>query len=363
MKEKKTVCLIAQFPPPLHGLSKAVDTLYKSEELNQMFNFVKVDISDNKIFLSNLRIIAKTNAELFYFTISQSKGGNLRDLVILKLLEIQGKKCIIHLHGGYYRQLLDNDLPSIQKYANLKLIKNLAGAIVLGKSLKEIFEGLLPDEKIFVVPNCVDDEYLISDKEFDEKLRLLAKQKIKHVLYLSNFIVSKGYRKVLEIAKLERENVEAGHEKKYHFDFAGAFFDKKEEVFFWKYVKENELSSYITYHGVVSGNDKKELLKNSNIFILLTRYPREGQPISILEAMGNGMVIVTTKHAGIPDIVNENWGIIFDKLVRDMPSEVFKKLDSINFEHSLILGRKEVQMKYMEKQYICNMAQIFRGEE
>ncbi len=37
-------------------------------------------------------------------------------------------------------------------------------------------------------------------------------------------------------------------------------------------------------------------------FALPTRYPNEGQPISILEAMGNGMFIITTDHAGIPDI-------------------------------------------------------------
>lgn len=48
----------------------------------------------------------------------------------------------------------------------------------------------------------------------------------------------------------------------------------------------------------------------------MTRYPNEGQPISILEAMGNGMMIVTTDHAGIPDIVEDGVnGIIAQKFV------------------------------------------------
>lgn len=34
---KKKICFIAQFPPPMHGLSKAVDTLYNSE-LNAAVN-------------------------------------------------------------------------------------------------------------------------------------------------------------------------------------------------------------------------------------------------------------------------------------------------------------------------------------
>lgn len=34
---KKKICFIAQFPPPMHGLSKAVETLYNSE-LNTAVN-------------------------------------------------------------------------------------------------------------------------------------------------------------------------------------------------------------------------------------------------------------------------------------------------------------------------------------
>lgn len=115
LESKKKVCFIAQFPPPMHGLSKAIETLYNSELNAAMnpdgeFEFEKVDIANNKNFLKNLQKIGKSKADLFYFTISQTKGGNLRDLVILKLLELQHKKCLIHLHGGYYRQLVDNDM-------------------------------------------------------------------------------------------------------------------------------------------------------------------------------------------------------------------------------------------------------------
>ena len=57
-----------------------------------------------------------------------------------------------------------------QRKANYKAIKKLAGAIVLSKSLKKIFEGMIDDDKIFVVENCVDDQYLLTDQEIEEKL-------------------------------------------------------------------------------------------------------------------------------------------------------------------------------------------------
>ena len=46
---KKKVGIIGQFPPPIHGLSKALDTLYNSY-LNKEFDFTKIDITNNKKF-------------------------------------------------------------------------------------------------------------------------------------------------------------------------------------------------------------------------------------------------------------------------------------------------------------------------
>lgn len=354
---KKKICFIAQFPPPIHGLSKAVDTLYNSE-LKDEFEFEKIDITNNKKIIKNIISIFKSDADLFYFTISQTKGGNLRDLVILKLLEKQNKKCLIHLHGGYYRELVDKDLPNWQKKANYKAIKKLAGTIVLGESLKYIFKGMIDEEKIFVVPNCVDDEFLLNEKEFDKKIENVQSKDIRDVLYLSNFIKEKGYEYVLELAKLEKENFDKTGEKKFHFNFAGRFFNPKDEKEFFDYINKNNLKDFVTYYGVVNGDKKRELLKKSDIFILLTTYPKEGQPISILEAMGNGMVIITTNHAGIPDIVEDNInGIIINK-DKIIINEVYENINNIKFEEVLKNNYKNVK-KYLQTNHINNMKKIF----
>lgn len=273
----KKICFIAQFPPPMHGLSKAVETLYNSNlnvniDPHGEFRFEKVDITNNKNIIKNLLKISRSKADLFYFTISQTKGGNLRDLVIFKLLELQHKKCLIHLHGGYYRQLVDNDMSGWQRKANYKAIKKLAGAIVLSESLKSIFEGMIDEDKIFVVENCADDQYLLTDQEIEDKLAAVENKQVLHVLWLSNFIRSKGYPFVLEMAKAEKERVDTGEEKRFHFDFAGKFFDESEKAYFESYVKESGLEEYIAYHGVVGGEEKRKLLKECDLFALPTRY-------------------------------------------------------------------------------------------
>ena len=66
----------------------------------------------------------------------------------------------------------------------------------------------------------------------------------------------------------------------------------------------NELPN-VTYLNIVKGLEKKKVLDWGNIFVLPTFYKMEGQPISILEAMASKNLIITTEHAGIPDIIKD----------------------------------------------------------
>lgn len=353
---KKKICFVAQFPPPIHGLTKAVETLFNSR-VSEEFELSKIDISNNKKFFSTLIKIIRSDADLFYFTISQTRGGNLRDLLILKFIELKRKKCLVHLHGGYYRKLIENGIPHWQKVLNENACKKLAGAIVLGDSLRWIFEGIVAEDKIYTVPNCVDDQFLMDEMTYQRKIAESESKDIKHVLYLSNFIRSKGYFEVLKLAKKEKENVLKGKNRRFHFDFAGKFFESEEENAFREYVRDNDLSEYVTYHGVVGGVQKAELLKNSDYFALITRYLKEGQPISILEAMGNGMIIVTTDHAGIPDIVDENSNII----IKDENVDIDVLYDKLDYRYEDVeKNRNAVITKYREDHYINNMISVFQ---
>ncbi len=357
---KNKICFIAQFPPPIHGLSKAIDTLYKSK-LNEEYEFEKINITNNKKFIYNLIKIFKSKATLFYFTISQTKGGNLRDLIILKLLKKQHKKCLIHLHGGYYRNLIDNDLPKWQKKANYEIIRKLDGVIVLGDSLRYIFDGMIDEDKIYIVPNCIDDEFLMNEKEKNIKIKNLNSKKIKNILYLSNFIKEKGYEDVLELASLEKERFLKTGKRKFNFNFAGEFFNEKDRKDFFDYIEKNNLQNYVNYCGIVKGKEKKKLLSESDIFILLTKYPKEGQPISIIEAMGNCLFIVTTNHAGIPDLIKNGVnGLMIEKAynVNNLYNELIK-MDDKKISNCCLNGYNVILKNYEESKYIDNMKKIF----
>jgi glycosyltransferase involved in cell wall biosynthesis len=353
----KKICFIAQFPPPIHGLSKAVETLYNSN-LKDRYQLTGIDITSNKLFLLNIFKIIFNRSDLFYFTIAQSKQGNLRDLVILFLLFLKRKKVIVHLHGGFYRQLVDKICSSWQRKLNYKLMGRVSGAIVLGKSLEYIFKDIVDDSRVYTVPNCVDDRFLTDDRVFNKKVNDIGEKGILTVLYLSNFIKTKGYFEVLELAakaNIERHNM-------FKFEFAGAFPGEKEKNEFMGYINDSKLEEMVKYRGIVSGKDKNELLDGSDIFILPTRYPNEGQPISIIEAMGSGMAIITTSHAGIPDLIKsgENGFIVEYDDVNDMLQKISYLYDNrITLQKIMRNNRLEVLNNYREAEYIRNIEKIF----
>lgn len=353
----ESICFLAQFPPPIHGLSKAVDTLYNSH-LKGKYSFSKIDIKDNRRIFHTLWKLLTTRAEVVYFTIAQTRLGNLRDLFLMKIISMRGKKCIVHLHGGYYRILINEGMKAWQRRLNMKAMQKIDSVIVLGNSLRWIFEGLVQDERIYTVNNCVDDEFI--NKSICDKCIYINKTDTIHVLYLSNFIQTKGYREVLECAKQicgKNEN------NKFFFHFAGKFFNSVEESYFFSFIQDNELTNVI-YHGVVAGKEKVNLLALCHVFILMTRYPNEGQPISILEAMGNGMAVITTNHAGISDIATDENGYICDKGNISV-DEIVRCLQKwyINREEMLTICRRnyeKVLRHFTEDKYIENMDKVFQ---
>lgn len=355
---KKSICFVAQFPPPIHGLSKAVDTLYNSK-LRNIYNIEVIDIVDNKKIIGNILKILKSKSELYYFTISQSKFGNLRDLLIMNIILMKNKKLIVHIHGGYLRKLIDNDCKYLQKRINYRLLSKISAGIVLSECFRNIFQGIIEDSKIKIVYNCVDDEFVISDEEYILKENNIREKEIINILFLSNFMKEKGYRELLNLIKRLREK----DNYKFKFTFAGKFFKKEDEKYFFEFIKANQLEEIIDYRGVVNGKQKRDLLRDSDIFFLLTTHPTEGQPISIIEAICNGSVVISTNSGSIPELVIDNkGGYIVEPTDYDLMEKIL--LDLYNNREILSNLSKFNRNRYLEyfkeSMYIENIEQIFK---
>ncbi|MCX7842835.1 MAG: glycosyltransferase family 4 protein [Clostridia bacterium] len=341
----KRIIVIGQFPPPIHGLSHALQTLINSQ-LSQEFKLIKLDIKDNKKFVNHCAKIIQSKTDGWYFTPAQTAGGNLRDLVYMMLMAISKKPIIVHLHGGGFKKAYEK-MNYFQKRLNQFVFSRVSKGIVLSDSLKEILLPVMDIKKISVVNNFVDSECTMDDITFKNKQVSQKNKKSLKILYLSNFIRSKGYDIVLEIAN----RLSKIYYIQLEFNFAGAFLDVGEREYFFNKLKQMNSQS-ILFHGIVEGSTKKKLFAESDIFILPTQYPIEGQPISILEAMANGCCILSTPHAGIPDIIKS--GINGYLIPQDCVEEYCNKIIELNTQRELLTRIGKTNYEKAKSKYLIS---------
>jgi glycosyltransferase involved in cell wall biosynthesis len=209
----------------------------------------------------------------------------------------------------------------------------------------------IKNEDIHVLYNFVEN-YLFVDIE-DINLKL--KNPTPRIVFLSNLMEEKGIFELLEALKiLESEGFE------YKAQIAGNIdakhIHKTEKLF-------NSLK-HVEYVGVVSGNQKKTLLLWGNIFILPTYYEMEGQPISILEAMATGNVVLTTNHAGIPDVFKDtvNGYYVDKKSPLDIVSKIKKTaLGTTACDKMRIENYLTAKQKYKVDNFIEAMVKILKA--
>lgn len=301
------VLVIGPVPEPTTGVSLAnkivIDFLsknskFKTDFINTSYN--KFEEKLGKFSFSKAFFYFKLNfysyklfkTDTVYITPGQTFFGVLKYAIFFILASILNKEIIVHVHGNYLGKEYSL-LKGIKKYIFKKILGLTTKGIVLSESLKGNLLPFINEDKIYVLYNFVEDCLFVDEEAINKKL-LASKPQI---IYLSNLMEEKGIFQLLETLKaLEKEGIE------YEAKIAGNIDIKskhKTEQFF------SELKN-CKYCGVVSGNEKKALLLWGNIFVLPTYYKMEGQPISILEAMATANLVLTTKHAGIPDIFKEN---------------------------------------------------------
>lgn len=360
MGNKKTILCIVPLPPPITGAATASQTVvryFKRYHYVTVMQYQRGDLVDGKfstrqflrvIFLGVKLMFLKLDFDSIYLVISSTFWGNLRDLFWLAMMgERLSKKTVLHLHGSNLdRYLIQSSLPV--KALNRRLLGRVKKAIVLGETFQNIFSGYISGDKVRIAKNYFDSTLLISEKSLQKKID--ASQRV-CILFLSNLVVRKGYRILLEafmgLPKTVRDRAE--------LRFAGELPVSEKPREFLDMIK---IEKNIFYHGVVLGDEKRELLWHSHVFCLPTSYQYEGQPISILEAYASGCVVLTTNHGGIKDIfINGQNGYFIDDSTTGVNIEDLREkltLSILNFDktkHIALFNRREAEEKYSEELY------------
>jgi len=298
------ILMVMPLPPPVTGQSHAARGLRDDLERRDGVVVEVVDMAKNsfrdgfgscgrllEVGRMLMRVLRRSrDAEVLYLTVSESIAGNLKDLVLYVLWSGRLGRVVVHVHGGSLRtQIFDRH--RFLRGLNRFFLSRVAGAIVLGESHRNMLAGMIPEDRLFVVPNFVEPEGFLDPVEIRAKF---ASGPPLQVLFLSNLIPGKGHEDLLE-ALLSLPDSLRG---KVMLHFAGAFESPaSERDFLGRCAGRPD----VQYHGLVSGQVKRGLLASSHLLCLPTRL-LEGQPLAILEGYAAGCAVVTTLQGGIPDI-------------------------------------------------------------
>jgi len=195
------ILYIAPLPPPLAGHSLVAkvfhDELAKYHEV-RLVNFNKQSFKDGVDSFKRVFEIQyvlydvwrkRKGVDAIYLTISESVAGNLKDLFIYLICYRSLPKMYIHLHGGTIKKELWNKHKVIHRI-NKYFIKRMAGVIISGKSHLEVFDDIVPLEKIHFVSNFALDYLFVNEPDIVTKF---SDTNPLRILYMSNMIEKKGY--------------------------------------------------------------------------------------------------------------------------------------------------------------------------
>jgi len=296
----KKVLIVGPLPYPVSGVSLAnliVKQLLENEkgfsvkEINTSYNKFEESLGKFSIkksihfVLINLKAFNVFGSDIVYITPGQTFFGVIKYTLFILIAFLTKKQLVIHIHGDYLHKEYQQ-LKGVKKLFFKFLLSKASKGIVLSESLIRNMSPFIPKENIYILKNFAED--FLMDNNIEKDYSSLK------IVFLSNLMKEKGINDLLEsLEMLEKNNIQ------YEARIAGNIdIVNKDSV-------NKKINSLVNakYLGIVSGKEKLDLLHWSNVFVLPTYYSMEGQPISIIEAMASGNVIVTTKHAGIPDIV------------------------------------------------------------
>lgn len=320
------VILVTPLPPPMGGISN-----WSTIVLNYVNNNCKdieikyINISPKKRstegrtkfdrvfggFFSILSTSKKLKKEIKIFkpdVVHICTSGSLallRDIKILKILKKKKIKSILQLHFGRTPDIIDNN--SFEGKLINKAFRLVNTVLAIDQNTMDAVNQKYVDKAVYI-PNPFDCSNMPLP-------RIMDNNNCSHTItYLGWVIKTKGIDELLKAWS----NIY----QKYPFwrlQIIGPYQDGYYEELKSKYSLEG-----VTFKGEQKHDDAMKMVNDSDIFVLPSY--TEGFPNVILEAMYLGKAIIATNVGAIPEMLENNSGMVIESKSSIMLEETIKKL-------------------------------------
>ncbi|WP_116996122.1 glycosyltransferase family 4 protein [Desertimonas flava] len=219
-----------------------------------------------------------------------SGGSFFRKSVLMWLARVVHVPVVLHIHGGEFHQFHAR-LPRLMRRYVRATLEASSLVIALGEIWAHRLARLAPRARIVVLPNAVRLRQPVSQPKVGESVRVLFVGRIGEEK--GAFVLLEAWAQVLRQGVLPTQLTLAGD----------GSIERARQL-----VAELGLGESVQVLGWVDPGDIPQLMSESHVLVLPSL--NEGQPMAILEAMAHGMCIVASDRGGIPDLIDDDCGVL-----------------------------------------------------
>lgn len=387
------ILVFAHVPPPLHGQSQMVqyllDGLNGHPELGVEIVHVDARLSEDlqdvgRARTGKLRLVMsyclqafkarrRTGVRVLYYVPSPPKRTSLyRDWIVLGCLRPWFPTVIFHWHAVGLGRWVREEAKPWERWLTRRILGRVEASIILSQDGEED-AGYFQPRRIVRVGNGIADPF----PDYDDRLSARRTERLVErrngangtgsgsvrVLFMALCSEDKGVldaiRAVAQAQHLEdlRAKNANGHPAlQLSLDVAGTFPEGEIERRFHETISLLRMDQRVRFHGFVSGDAKRQLLSDADLFLFPTYYKAEGQPLNIMEACAAGLPVIATDWRGIPEMFWEGYdGLISPRNV----NRIAEALVRMAREGEPRQFRRHFEKRFSVKAHCEEMARVF----
>ncbi len=355
----KKILIVGQTPPPYGGqaimIQYMLDAKYQSLQLYHVrmcfskefsqrgkFSFYKIWHLFSIIF-SIWKVRWTYGVHTMYYPLCSSpKVALIRDVIILMCTRWLFKDIVYHFHSSGISEELPK-YPFIVRYLIFAILRKPSlGITSSSKNPKD--SAYLQAKREAIIPLGIPDE------NRDELRKDFRKNPYMTVMFMGLLNGTKGEGYILEaIHQLNQRGLDI------RFVFAGKFETEEYKNEFFQKVKTYNLEDKVDYRGIVSGNEKRQLFLDADVFCFPSFFSSESFGIVLLEAMMYQMPLIASKWRGVQSVVEDGKnGFFVDIRNSEQIAQALKRLfdDRMLFIEMAKASRQLFKEKYEIQKYL-----------
>lgn len=280
--------------------------------------------------------IATNDIAILHTTTSGGLMGTIRDSLIAKLCQQSNIQRVMHCHYGCIAEDLHRGIygkflrKTMWRYSQIWVLDN--------RSANAISEYPELKDKVFVTPNSI---------AVSENMEIVPKA-YKHIAFIANLIPSKGLFELVEAFKQVDD-------KELTLSIVGRGTTSVLE----RLKEATTCHDNIKILGQLPNDEAVKFMKTVDIVALPTYMPQEAFPISILEAMSLGKLVISTHRAAIGDMLTGRDGTPCGYFVREQ--YISDIAEAIRWCVANPSAADELCRKAYDKVYNCYRMEVVYG--